>query len=122
MHSILVVDDEPALRELLATTLSEPGYTVHVAADGYEALCILVEHPVDLLLTDVVIPGISGFELARQAKLMRPQLHVIYTSAYYDRADDGDGPIYGDLLPKPLRTRDLLKAVRREFGDEAMSC
>lgn len=55
-------------------------YTVLTASTGYEALRVLVERWLDLLITDVVMPGISGFELARQAKLMRPHLHVIYLS------------------------------------------
>src|SRR5260221_10205670 len=65
------------LRQVLVAILAEPGHTVLTASNGYEALGIPVERVVDLLITDVRMPGISGFEFARQATLMRPYLHVI---------------------------------------------
>lgn len=85
LHTILLVDDESELRDVLVTILAEPGHTVLMASDGYEALRILVERRVDLLITDVKMPGISGFELARQAKLMRPDLHILYISGSQPR-------------------------------------
>ena len=115
LPTILLVDDEPDLREVGAAILAEPGYTVLTAADGYEALRVLVDRVVDLMITDVQMPGISGFELARQAKLMRPRLHVIYISGRTSKPDRL-GPIYGDLVRKPVRAVDLLAIVGREIG------
>lgn len=117
-RTILVAEDDAELRELISVTLSEPGYTVFAAADGYEALRILADRPVDLLITDVRMPGISGLELARQAKLMRSYLHVIYVSGYADR---DDGPVYGALIDKPVRGSELLAAIDREFNPSSAS-
>lgn len=115
-HTILVVDDEPALRDIIAAVLSEPGHTVLTASDGYEALRILAERPVNLLITDIVMPGLSGFQLARQAKLMRRSLHVIYISAHQRDDKKAAGPTYGLLIHKPFRARDLVRQVNRELG------
>jgi CheY-like chemotaxis protein len=114
LRTILVVDDDLDLRDVIVAILREPGYTVLTASTGYEALRVLVERWVDLLITDVVMPGISGFELARQAKLMRPHLHVIYLSGRVS-GSDGNGPTYGMLVPKPIRAGMLLEAVDREI-------
>jgi CheY-like chemotaxis protein len=118
LRTILLVDDELELRDVVAAILAEPGYTVLTATDGYEALRVLVDRVVDLLITDVKMPGISGFELARQAKLMRPHLHVIYLSGQASRVDRL-GPTYGTLVRKPVRGGDLLEMIEREFGQGA---
>ncbi len=113
MNTILLVDDESELREVVVTILAEPGHTVLTASDGYEALRILVERPVELLITDIKMPGITGFELARQAKLMRPNLHIIYISGSEAAVRQTEGPTYGCVLPKPIRANDLLVEVTR---------
>jgi DNA-binding response OmpR family regulator len=119
MKTILLVDDDQELREVVLAILAEPGHTVLTASDGYEALRVLVERTVDLLITDVKMPGISGFALARQAKLMRPALHVIYLSGQDSDADRFAGPTYGHLVRKPVRASDLLLEVAREIGADA---
>ena len=116
MNTILLVDDESGLQEVVVTILAEPGHTVLTASDGYEALRILVERPIDLLITDVKMPGISGFELARQAKLMRRNLHIIYISGSQDAVRQTQGPTYGRVLRKPIRASDLLVEVTRALG------
>jgi CheY-like chemotaxis protein len=120
LPTILLVDDDLDLREVVATILGETGYTVLTAADGYEALRVLVDRIVDLLITDVQMPGINGFELARQAKLMRPNLHVVYLSGRASKRDSR-GPIHGPLVRKPVRSGDLLELVEREIGQGAVS-
>jgi CheY-like chemotaxis protein len=115
LRTILLVDDDLELRDVVVAILAEPGYTVLAASDGYEALRILVDRSVDLMITDIKMPGISGFELARQAKLMRPNLHVIYLSGQAS-GPDRQGPIYGVLIRKPVRAGDLLEVIEREMG------
>jgi two-component system cell cycle sensor histidine kinase/response regulator CckA len=105
--TVLFVEDLAAMRELVAHMLGRQGYTILTAADGYEALRILVERPVDLLLTDIRMPGISGVQLAAQAKLIRPHLRVLYTTGYAEEARDPSVLRYGKLLPKPLRPAEL---------------
>jgi CheY-like chemotaxis protein len=116
LKTILLVDDDPNLRDVLVTMLAEPGYEVVTATDGYEALRILVQRPIDILITDVKMPGITGFELARQAKLMRPNLPIMYISGNEDAIRDTRGPTYGRVLRKPFRAIDLLVEVTRTLG------
>lgn len=116
LKTILYVDDDPDLRDVIATILAEGGYSVITASDGYEAVRLLADQSVDLLITDVRMPGISGFDLARQAKLMRPNLHVIYISGYNADVARGAGPIYGVVLQKPIRTSDLIQEVGQQLS------
>jgi DNA-binding response OmpR family regulator len=116
LKTILLVDDDLDLREVLVEILSGPGHTVLTAADGYEALRVLVERAVDLLITDLKMPGITGFELARQAKLMRPNLHVIYVTGQDSAIKRTGGRTYGTLLHKPVRANELIDIVDREMG------
>jgi CheY-like chemotaxis protein len=115
LKTILLVDDDLELRQVLVAILAEPGHTVLTASNGYEALRILVERVVDLLITDVRMPGISGFEFARQAKLMRPYRHVIYLSGQNIDADVYAGPTYGRVIRKPVHAGDLLREVGAEL-------
>jgi PAS domain S-box-containing protein len=86
-QTILVVDDEKGLRELAKRMLERQGYTVLIAGDAAEAFQLADDHPsIDLLLTDVVMPGLSGPELTRQLLAGRPTLKVIYMSGYTDDA------------------------------------
>jgi PAS domain S-box-containing protein len=86
-QTILVVDDEKGLRELAKRLLERQGYTVLIAGDAAEAFRLADDHPsIDLLLTDVVMPGLSGPEMTRQLLAGRPTLKVIYMSGYTDDA------------------------------------
>jgi CheY-like chemotaxis protein len=69
--TLLLVEDDPEIREATSALLREDGFRVLAADDGYEAIRVLVDHQVDLLFTDIAMPGISGVQLARQAQLMR---------------------------------------------------
>src|SRR5438270_6017108 len=108
--TILIVDDDPEVRQVLSSILAHPGYMLLTACDAYEALALLPSRNVDLLLTDVRMPGMSGFELARRAKAMRPGLRVIYFSGYAPDPDRG-GLSYGPIISKPIGSRELLNAV-----------
>ena len=115
LYTILVADDDPVLLEIVAKVLEEPGYTVLTATDGYEAVRILADRHVDLMITDVRMPGLDGFELAQQAKLLRPNLHIIYISGYYHERKEGCVPRYGAFLRKPVRADALLATVEQEL-------
>jgi two-component system cell cycle response regulator CpdR len=116
LNTILLADDEPDLSEVIVAILTEAGYAVLAASDGYDAVRILADNWVNLLITDVSMPGIDGFELARQAKVMRPNLSVIYLSGDTVMSAKSPGPIYGPILQKPLRLRDLVDEVARQLG------
>jgi len=111
---VLVVDDDPEVRETLVNILEARGYTVIDAASGREALDIL-EHDetIQVLFTDVMMPGISGITLAKKAMEMRPELKVVLASAYMR---DGGAPETMPVLKKPFHTADLLDAIGHEAG------
>lgn len=113
--TILVVEDDPAVREMVADILSNFGYRPLVAGTGPEALAILQsDETIDLLLSDVVMPaGMSGTELARAAQRLRPELRILLTSGY-----TGFEPVPSDargefpFIAKPYLTPTLGRKLR----------
>jgi two-component system, cell cycle sensor histidine kinase and response regulator CckA len=87
-ETVLVVEDEPPLRELAARILVAAGYTVLKAANGPDALAVIARHPdpVHLVFTDVVMPGMNGRELVARLSVLRPAMRVLYTSGYTEDA------------------------------------
>ena len=116
MRTILVADDDPELRHALGHILADDDHTILTAADGYEALRTLADRHVDLLIADVRMPGIDGFELARRVKVTRPRLQVIYISGYDIDMERDAGPIFGPILHKPVRGDDLRSKIHRELS------
>lgn len=117
VETILVVEDNQAVRELTTHVLAELGYHVLVAQHGQDALNLAARHQgtIALLLTDVVMPGISGQELARRLERSRPAMRVLYLSGHpierlVTRA--GDRPIT-PLLSKPFTSEELARKVRQ---------
>jgi signal transduction histidine kinase/ActR/RegA family two-component response regulator len=113
-ESILLAEDNPAIRELAARTLREAGYSVIEAEDGLRAR-ELAEAPgttVDLLVTDVVMPGQTGRELAAALRRERPSLPVVFMSGYSEVAEEGQDPA-DPFLAKPFAPDDLRRAARR---------
>jgi signal transduction histidine kinase/CheY-like chemotaxis protein len=114
-QTILVVEDEAAVREMSCDTLRELGYIVLEAADGEQALAALDRHPgVDLLFTDVVMPGMNGRQLAEAALALRPALKILYTTGYARDALAADGRLEAgvSLLQKPFTAAALAARVR----------
>jgi len=115
-ETILLVEDNAALREVTRRRLEELGYTVLLAADGAEALALAGarSEPIDLLLTDVVMPNLGGGELAQRLAALRPGLRVLYMSGYTDGAIEQHGVLAAGvmLLEKPFSGEQLLRAVR----------
>jgi DNA-binding NtrC family response regulator len=106
--------------DTLAVILKRAGHCVLKAVGGRAALDVFESAGgVDLLLTDVVMPGLNGFRLAREAKARQPAVKVLYISGYFDATTfSGDaGDRYGKLLSKPIEP----DALRREVG-EALGC
>jgi two-component system, cell cycle response regulator CpdR len=110
-RSILVVDDEPLILELLADMLKDMDCEVWTARDGAEALQLLERSPhIEVLLTDVNMPGMSGHELAERARRVRKGLQVLLLSGR-----EGDGHGY-PIVRKPLMRRELQAAMSRTVG------
>jgi hypothetical protein len=109
---VLVVEDDAAIRALVQRALSRAGYRVTAAATADEALAAAASAP-DLLLTDVILPGANGGQLAGELRLRFPELRVLFTSGY--AAEPGGEPLVpGDapFLPKPFAPDELLRKVR----------
>jgi CheY-like chemotaxis protein len=107
--TVLVVDDEPAVRAMAVDMLRALGLEVLDAYNGQDALRLLSQHPeVRLLFTDVRMPGMTGVELAEAARRLRPDLKVIVTSAY---VGEDVVPSSDLFLPKPFRLEHLAAAI-----------
>jgi PAS domain S-box-containing protein len=114
-RTILLVEDEEQVREPTRRTLVRRGYEVLTARDGSEALQRVESHAntIDLLLTDVVMPGMSGKELAERVAAMRPAIKVLFMSGYSQEVIERGASSEGmQLLEKPFNSNDLLRHVR----------
>jgi DNA-binding response OmpR family regulator len=124
---ILVVDDEPAIREFLHAVLTDEGYDVLTASDGLEALPIAVEQQPDLILLDIMMPGLNGMETCQRLR-ERPttsHIRVIILTAYdqRERLEESIAAGADDFLGKPIDLTELRIRVRamlkvREMHDE----
>ena len=117
---ILLVEDEMVVRDLARSILAKAGYTVLEAGDGHEALTMhaRLDAPIDLLVTDVIMPGMGGAELARRLHAARPDLKVIYISGYADDTLGAQGQLADgiNLLRKPFSGVELLSLIARVRG------
>ena len=120
-ETLLVVEDEDALREVAGRILTGAGYRVLCAADGPRALELAARHEgtIDLLVSDVVMPGMLGKELADRLTGVRPDTRVLYMSGYAQPVLHSQGTLDPGvaLLEKPFTADDLLVAVRRRLDD-----
>ena len=80
--SILIVDDNLSMARVLADVLAASGYQVYTASSGADALAILKDHPVHVLLTDVILPAMNGLELYRATRQTHPSLIIMFMTAY----------------------------------------
>ena len=111
--TILVVDDDPLVLEYAGNVLEDRGYRVLTAADGAAALALLRDNvAVDLLFTDVVMPGLDGIEVARRARGQSPGLKVLFTSGYA-----ADVIPAGRLLKKPYRPNQLADEIAEMLAE-----
>jgi len=118
--TVLVVDDEEDLREAMRRMLERRGFATLTAADPIEAEAVCRDHggTIDLLLTDLTLPGASGGDLARTATSMRPDLRVLYISGLPKDVAVGQGLVGEEaaLVQKPFTSDRLAEAVRRVLG------
>ncbi|HUN44520.1 MAG TPA: CHASE3 domain-containing protein [Acetobacteraceae bacterium] len=113
-ESILVVDDNDAMRTTAARNLAALGYRVRLATDGPSALAILqAGERFDLLFTDMVMPnGLSGYQLAEAARMLQPDLRVLFTTGFAPEDDAETGVMEAGALRKPYRRRELAERVK----------
>jgi PAS domain S-box-containing protein len=116
---ILLIEDDELILSLSSQVLSRNGYEVQVARDPAAALALAEEQPFDLLATDVVMPGMTGIELARRIHERQPTLPVFYMSGYAEQAAGRGGPRVAGFLAKPFTPDDLLHAVEEALAAHA---
>jgi len=107
MPRVLIVDDSTAILEVLEMLLSDEGYDVVCCADPYEAIRLAEQQPIDLLLTDIVMPDLSGTAVAERIRTIHPDLPVILMSGYHDVTRLGY-----PLVTKPFQLARLSQMLR----------
>jgi DNA-binding NtrC family response regulator len=117
--TILIVDDDPRIRESLSEALESEGWDVHVAESGETALSLVAEASPDILLSDVRMPGMSGLELLGLLRSRAPELDVLLMTAYEDLPTIVEAMKEGaaDFLVKPLRLQQLRRVLQRVLED-----
>lgn len=119
--TILLVEDEISIRSLARTVLEEEGHTVLEASDAVEAMTLSEQHqgPIHLLLTDVVMPGMNGFELAARLSSLRPEMKLFFMSGYVGSAAAQSGlkPKNAFFLEKPFLPEALEQKVRQALDE-----
>jgi two-component system cell cycle response regulator CpdR len=114
MPRILLAEDDDSLRGFLARALERAGYEVTACADGEEAVAVL-DQDWDLLLTDIVMPGIDGIEVARQAAALHPELRIMFITGFaaVALAAGNQAPAGAKVLSKPIHLREIVSEVER---------
>ena len=115
MTRILLAEDDDSLRGFLKRSLERAGYEVRACADGEEALLALPEAEWDLLLTDIVMPGADGIEVARQAAVVQPELRIMFITGFaaVALAAKESAPLGAKVLSKPIHLREIVAEVER---------
>lgn len=124
-QSILVIDDEPAIRDMLQIALDAAGFKVGLAEDAKQAYPIIIDTPPDLILLDWMMPGTSGIELLRRLRRDEINVPVIMLTAKVEEASKISGLDSGadDYIAKPFSTRELIsrvKAILRRTSEESI--
>jgi two-component system cell cycle response regulator CpdR len=114
MPRILLAEDDDSLRGFLARALERAGYEVMACADGEEAAAVL-DQEWDLLLTDIVMPGMDGIEVARQAAALHPNLRIMFITGFaaVALAAGSQAPAGAKVLSKPIHLREIVSEVER---------
>jgi len=109
---ILVVEDDPSARESIKLLLQIDRHVVKEAKDGSEALALVNQQPFDLVILDYVMPGMKGWEVALNIKLMAPALPILMVTAYVEMLSGADKPVDA-VLGKPFAVDELRNAVAK---------
>ena len=114
-EKILIVDDMKEIREILSSFLEEDGYVIYTAENGKKALELIKEKEIDMVLTDVRMPEMNGYDLTKIIKKMNPKIGIIIMTAYTSIYTEGDIRKIGadDFISKPFNLTDVSEKVER---------
>lgn len=115
---VLVVDDEEDITNLTRDMLNVLGYEAFCAGNGHQALDLLQQQPIDLVITDVIMPDMDGYELARQIQALYPSIHIQLTSGYTEKVTSGyiDPKLLENILYKPVKMATLLSRIKSHLN------
>jgi two-component system cell cycle response regulator CpdR len=115
MASILLAEDDESMRRFLAQALERAGHDVTAFGDGAQAYECLRGVRFDLLLSDIVMPGLDGIELAKRAADLDPRLKIMFITGFAAVAlhPASDAPKHAKVLSKPFHLRDIVQEVER---------
>ncbi|HWE47139.1 MAG TPA: response regulator [Caulobacteraceae bacterium] len=114
MARILLAEDDDSLRGFLARALERAGHDVRVCENGDDALAALIDGPWDLLLTDIVMPGADGIEVARQAAVGQPDVRIMFITGFAAVAlSAAQSAPQAKVLSKPVHLREIVAEVER---------
>ncbi|KAB2836327.1 response regulator [bacterium] len=123
-RKVLVVDDDPQIRKILERMLIGPSYDVRTAVDGLTALSQVKEDPPDLVILDIMMPGMSGIEVCRQIRETNPEhpIQVLMLSAKDSQADRRRALEYGanDYVTKPFHIASLVRKIQYMFEKQGI--
>jgi len=115
--AILAVDDEPMMRQLLEKILTRDGYRVFSAADGEEALAFMAREEISIVISDLQLPGMSGFDLLKAIRKDFPEVGIIMMTAYGDTYTVKDALLLGadEYITKPFKSFEISMVVERAY-------
>lgn len=115
--TVLVVDDEPVMRSLIEKILAREGYMLLTAEDGQSALELLAHNQVSIVISDIKMPGMNGFDLLKAVKLQYPDIGVIMMTAFGDTFTVKDALLLGadEYITKPFKSYELSLVVERAY-------
>ncbi len=115
--TVMVVDDELMMRKLVEKVLTRDGFQVVLAEDGEDAIRVLSEKRVDIIISDIKMPRMNGFELLKSVKQLYPNISVIIMTAYGDTYSVKDALLLGadEYLTKPFQTHEIALIVERTY-------
>jgi CheY-like chemotaxis protein len=118
--TVLLVEDQDAVRKLVARVLRDEGYEVVQAADGNEALLRASEHqrPIGLLVSDVIMPNMGGYELLERLRRAHGDMRALFLSGYSEEAGTRPRELDAHFLPKPFAVAALKRVVRQVLANE----
>jgi len=114
-EKILIVDDSKEIRNILSTFLKEEGFKVYTAENGKKALDLIKEKIIDLIITDIRMPEMDGYQLTKKVKEERPRVEIIIMTAYTSIYTEGDIRKIGadDYISKPFELVDIIEKIER---------